>query len=756
MTRRRDARAPGGFAISSSSIIYLANNNLILYHYHYLYIARMRFPMSLILRSRMKLLPFWVFLAASSLYGQSQDAACAMCHGNTTLNMTRNGSSVSLFVDGSKLKSSVHGALSCSSCHTNFTAALPHADPVQSVNCESCHNIKGFAESIHGQSGAATCKTCHGSHEVQPVKNPSSGLTRTMVADSCGKCHSAESTAYKISEHALALDRMPQSPNCVKCHGSHNVSAVKSVESPLHRNNEPDFCLSCHLKDPDVSKQVRFSEHFMSGYQDSVHGRKRAAGNDNAAICSDCHGAHDSENAQKSSSGISRWNLADTCGKCHTKVSAAFKDSIHGQSVAYGSAESPTCTTCHGDHHIFSTQDARSPASRANLAEHSCANCHNSVTIGLKYGIPADRFASFSDSFHGLTSRGGSLTVANCASCHSAHDIKPSSDPDSTVNSARLITTCGQCHPGANEGFVRGKVHVGEISEIREGALYWIRKIYLVFIFVTIGLMLAHNLLDFVKRTRWRFDVRWGRRPPSRHGQRQFVRMTMVDRAQHAILLASFLLLAVTGFMLRFPDAWWVGAIRSYWSQFFELRGIVHRCAAVAIVAVSFFHIIVVAFTERGRKFIVDIFPRLSDAKDAFINLRHLLGMSSEKPRFDRFSYAEKTEYWALVWGMVIMFVTGICLWFYSFFMGYFGKIGWDIVRTIHYYEALLATLAIIVWHFYFVLFNPSIFPMNTAWINGKISEKEMEEEHPAELEWILKREQETKTSEDREDNVDF
>jgi len=220
--------------------------------------------------------------------------------------------------------------------------------------------------------------------------------------------------------------------------------------------------------------------------------------------------------------------------------------------------------------------------------------------------------------------------------------------------------------------------------------------------------------------------------------------MTIIDRVQHAILLASFLVLAVTGFMLRFPDAGWVGAIRSHWEQFFELRGIVHRCAAVVIVSVSLFHIIVIAFTRHGRKFAVDIFPRWSDARDAINNLRHLLGMSSEKPRFNRFGYVEKAEYWALVWGMVIMFATGICLWFYNLFMGYFGKIGWDIARTIHYYEALLATLAIIVWHFYFVLFNPGIYPMNTAWITGKISEKEMSEEHALELECILRQERET------------
>jgi cytochrome b subunit of formate dehydrogenase len=481
----------------------------------------------------------------------------------------------------------------------------------------------------------------------------------------------------------------------------------------------------------------------MSGYEGSVHGQKRAAGNENAAICGDCHGVHDVQNARRPSSKISRWNLAETCGRCHADVYATYKESTHGQSVARGSVESPTCTTCHGDHHIYPTQDSRSAVARVNIAEQTCANCHNSVKISQKYGIASDRFASFTDSFHGLASKGGSLEVANCSSCHGEHNIKPASDQNSTINAGHLKTTCGQCHPGANDNFVRGKVHVVEVGEMREGVLYWIRTIYLIFIFVTIGLMLLHNLLDFIKRTRRRFEVRLGRRPLSRYGPRQFVRMTLLDRVQHAGLLISFLTLAITGFMLRFPDAWWVNAIRSHWAQFFEMRGIVHRGAAVVIISFSLFHIFVLIFTRHGRKFMADIFPKFSDARDVFTNIRHLLGLSPNHPRFDRFGYAEKAEYWALVWGMVIMFATGIFLWFFNFFMGHFGKIGWDIARTIHYYEALLATLAIVVWHFYFVMFNPSIYPMNTTWITGKISEKEMTEEHPLELERILRREQE-------------
>ena len=104
--------------------------------------------------------------------------------------------------------------------------------------------------------------------------------------------------------------------------------------------------------------------------------------------------------------------------------------------------------------------------------------------------------------------------------------------------------------------------------------------------------------------------------------------------------------------------------------------------------------------------------------------LRYNLGLLPEKPRFDRFSYIEKAEYWALIWG-IVMGGTGMILWFDN--TSWLSlKLGFDIAQSVHYYEAWLATLAIIVWHFYFVIFNPGVYPMNLAWLTGQVSEREM------------------------------
>jgi len=140
------------------------------------------------------------------------------------------------------------------------------------------------------------------------------------------------------------------------------------------------------------------------------------------------------------------------------------------------------------------------------------------------------------------------------------------------------------------------------------------------------------------------------------------------------------------------------------------------------------------------------LFPRYEDISDAIGVAKFNLGLSRNKPKLDRFSYIEKAEYWALICGTIVMSVTGVIMWFDNTFIGLFTKLGWDIARTIHYFEAWLAFLAIVVWHFYFVIFNPDVYPMNLSWITGKIPEEEMREEHAKEYDRI---------SEERNEKID-
>jgi len=249
-----------------------------------------------------------------------------------------------------------------------------------------------------------------------------------------------------------------------------------------------------------------------------------------------------------------------------------------------------------------------------------------------------------------------------------------------------------------------------------------------------VGAMSAHNALDFLKKARHQLRIRRGEIVEEPPGRALYLRMTSGERLQHAALTVSFTLLVITGFMLRYPESWWVAGIRRVSVRAFDLRSQIHRVSAVVMVAASLFHLGYLIFTPRGRQLLRDLWWRRRDLKDPIALVRYNLGLSAEKPKFDRFSYIEKAEYWALVWGTIVMAVTGVVMWFDNFFIGLFTKLGYDVSRTIHFYEAWLATLAILVWHFYFVVFNPDTYPMNMAWLTGRLTEREMEEEHPLEL----------------------
>jgi formate dehydrogenase gamma subunit len=185
--------------------------------------------------------------------------------------------------------------------------------------------------------------------------------------------------------------------------------------------------------------------------------------------------------------------------------------------------------------------------------------------------------------------------------------------------------------------------------------------------------------------------------------------------------------LAVTGFALKFPDSWLARAMGS--SEPF--RRWAHRIAGIVLLVAGIYHLIYVLLSKEGRRLVRDLFPVKKDIMDVLAAMRYLTGLSKEKPQIGRFGYAEKMEYWAVVWGTIIMGATGLAIWFKMDVTRFLPRWLVDVALTIHYYEAILACLAIIVWHFYHVIFDPDVYPLNLACWDGKVSEHWQEEEHP-------------------------
>lgn len=684
---------------------------------------------------------------SSAASAQAADEECLACHSEKDLTMERRGRTVSLFVAARELASSPHARVSCVRCHTGFKAdELPHAARIRPVNCLSCHEdekFKNFAESVHGlATPGVSCSDCHGGHATREVTDKDPATRHELSARVCAQCHTEVSRHYAASDHGKALQAgVSGAPSCIDCHGEHGVVSPGDSTAMTSRLHEAAMCLSCHVDNPEVRARMGPSTGFISSYDQSVHGQALHAGNEAAATCSDCHGSHDMMKGSNPASKVSKARIAETCAQCHAAEHEQYSVSVHGSALAGGVDASATCTDCHGEHGILSPSNPKSPVAPANVSAQVCTPCHASVRLTQKYGLSEDRFRSFEDSFHGLATKAGSIEVANCASCHGVHDILPSSDPESRIAPANLAVTCGSCHPGAGENFTKGSVHVIATAG-QDDILSLVATAYLILIVVVIGGMFIHNVLDFLRKSRRKLAQRRGDLPVHQVGHRLYLRMTLNERLQHGTMALSFIVLVVTGFALRFPEAWWVIGVRRSLTWLYDMRGITHRVAGVVLMAVSLYHVVYLAAAPRGRQLFRDLLPARKDLSDAIGVFRYNLGLTQEKPAFARFSYIEKSEYWALVWGTILMGVTGVILWADNTFVNLLTKLGWDVARTVHYYEAWLAMLAIVVWHFYFVMFNPDTYPINLAFWKGTLTEEEMAEDHALELEEIRRREQ--------------
>ncbi|MBI4363905.1 MAG: cytochrome b/b6 domain-containing protein [Candidatus Latescibacteria bacterium] len=580
---------------------------------------------------------------------------------------------------------------------------------------------------------------------MAPAAMPDSTASAAVQDSACARCHAEQVAHYERSAHGKAAAvAQPGAPTCLTCHLKPITQThFAAADSARHKIEQERLCLSCHLDDAQVRARMTPGAGFIAAYEKSVHSAALHAGNAKSATCADCHGSHEMAKGFEPASRANKMHIPATCGACHEKIAKAYSGSVHGAALAKGSVDTPVCTDCHGEHTILKAKAPESPVAPANVSEKVCSPCHSSVRLSAKYGIRTDRFKTFSDSFHGLAIRGGSVSAANCASCHGSHDIRPSSDPRSTIYPARLAATCGKCHAGATAAFASGKVHL-EMTESEEPLLYWIGMIYTILIAGTIGGMFIHNGFDFYRKARHRLGVRRGLEVgEAPAGRALYLRMTANERLQHGALFVSFTVLVLTGFALRYPEAWLVEGVRRFAGVLFDWRGIAHRVAGVVMVAASIWHIGYLTRTARGREFFRDILLRPSDLKDVKSAVRYYLGRTRDRPRFGRFSYVEKSEYWALVWGTIVMAATGTIMWFQDPFIAFLSKLGWDVARTVHVYEAVLATLAILVWHMYFVIFNPDVYPMNLSWLKGTLSEEEMREEHPLELEDLERRRRE-------------
>jgi cytochrome b subunit of formate dehydrogenase len=191
------------------------------------------------------------------------------------------------------------------------------------------------------------------------------------------------------------------------------------------------------------------------------------------------------------------------------------------------------------------------------------------------------------------------------------------------------------------------------------------------------------------------------------------------ERIQHLLLLTSFSVLVWTGFALKYPDQWWARPLL-LWEGVFPFRATVHRVAGAVMSGVALMHVVSLIVSRRLRDHWKELWPRVGDAREGSLNFAYLMGLRKQKPRLSAHGYVEKAEYWAVVWGTAVMAITGILLWAVNYTLAWLPKTWLDVATAVHFYEAILATLSIVVWHFYFVIFDPEVYPLDTAFVNGR------------------------------------
>jgi len=286
------------------------------------------------------------------------------------------------------------------------------------------------------------------------------------------------------------------------------------------------------------------------------------------------------------------------------------------------------------------------------------------------------------------------------------------------VSPENLRDTCGECHPGISAELATTPIH--EVVAAREEpnkVAEIVKVIYIVAIIGIVGFMLLYCLIDLIRQI-----ITAMKKPQAR-------RMKLNEVWQHTLLMVSFIVLVITGFALRYGDMP-VARLVFGWDHGFAVRGIIHRVAAAVLIISTVWHFFFL-LTSSGKRFFKDMLPRLTDLKQFGQKMLYNVGLSKTEPKFTRFSYVEKVEYFALIWGNIVMISTGLLLWFDNYFVDLLPKGFLDVALVIHFYEAILATLAIFIWHLYAAVFNPQVYPMNPSWLTGNMPKEMFEHEHP-------------------------
>ncbi len=609
------------------------------------------------------------------------DQDCLRCHGEPNLRETRSGQAVSLFTDRDELARSRHARIACVQCHTG-------GDPADATR--PCRTIAAKVD----------CSICH-----------------TEIVDQ-----------YRESRHGqLFAQGSPDAPECADCHSPHGTLGKNDSNSPTFSRNVPALCAKCHRTGQKAAVRYKGSQQrVVENYLESIHGKGlMQAGLTVTANCADCHSAHRELPAADPRSSVNRANVARTCSKCHRGIYEQFTESVHSPAVTRDGKKLPVCSDCHSAHSIQRTDLSNF---RLHIMD-QCGRCHEKIA------------ETYFDTFHGKVSKLGYLTTAKCYDCHGSHDILPVTDQRSRLSRANIVKTCAKCHSGSHRQFAGYLTHATHHDPKRYPFLFYTFWGMTTLLVGTLAVAGTHTAL-------WLRRSLKERRPAVQESAGTagvYVRrFSTYQRNLHLTVIASFLGLALTGMLLKFSYAPWAKVLARLLGGF-PAAGLLHRFCAVATFTYFGLHLWDLARHRRRsgkswRRFIFDPESMMFGRGDwrEFVDSLKWFVKKGPRPRYGRWTYWEKFDYFAVFWGVAVIGMTGLILWFPTVFTRVLP--GWmvNVATTIHSDEALLAVCFIFSIHFFNTHFRPEKFPIDTVIFTEGVPLEELKHDRPREYQQLV------------------
>ncbi|UCG53646.1 MAG: cytochrome c3 family protein [Candidatus Latescibacterota bacterium] len=602
------------------------------------------------------------------------DRDCLKCHEEPDIFKIEEGDTISLTVDKSELNHSVHQNIPCVKCHSDI-------DPRIHRPCEP--------------SGRVDCSNCH------------ARISEEYFASGHGKDY---------------LNNVSEAPYCTTCHSDHDVKSHRDDTASTFRASVPTLCGDCHRaegKAPRVAELTQVTAY--TDYSTSVHGRGLTEkGLLPSAICIDCHGSHLVLEHTDIRSTVHSNNIPATCASCHRGIYKQFIKSVHYSADETKSEGLPNCTDCHSSHTI-------GPVERDQFmteVTHQCGSCHTHLS------------ETYLETMHGKAYQLGYLRSAKCSDCHGAHEILAGDNPNSTVGFRNIVETCRKCHDDANMRFTGYLTHATHHDPVKYPILfytYWTMTLLLIGVFTFFGI---HTLLWLPRSFRQMKE----RKSLAKEGPRYFIRrFNRTQRITHIFVIVSFVSLALTGMMLKFSAMPWAQALASLLGGV-RAAGNIHRIAATITFGYFIFHVMSLirlkwkrriswrelVFSENSMMF------NKKDTRDFFGTLKWFFGRGP-RPQYGRWTYWEKFDYFAVFWGVAVIGLSGLMLWFPEFFTKFIPGSLINVATIVHSDEALLAVGFIFTIHFFNTHLRPEAFPMDTVVFTGVVPVEEYKNDRPRE-----------------------